>query len=114
MGNAGFTAARLLSELGANIIAVSDSRGAIYNPQGLSIFEVMEYKKLHGTVADYPKAETLQDPQNLLTVGCDILIPAALENQITEDNADQIKADIVLELANGPTTPEADKILFSK
>lgn len=112
-GNVGSISARLLHEKGAKIVAVSDSRGGIYSKEGLDIHYVLEHKSKTGSVIGIDGTESL-DQQQILEVDCDILIPAALENQITESNADNIKSKIVAEAANGPTTPEADKILYEK
>ncbi len=112
-GNVGYHAARLLHEIGCKIIAVSDSKGGIYNQNGLDPNKVLEYKTNTGSVVDYPNSNVITNEQ-LLELECDILIPAALENQITKNNADKIRAKIVAEGANGPTTPEADEILFKK
>lgn len=109
-GNAGRIAAKLLSELGCRIVAVSDSRGAIYDPQGLDMNRVEELKD-QGDLSAYGASSAIQ-PEKLLELDVDILVPAALENVITSANAAQIKARIVAEAANGPTTPEADEILF--
>lgn len=109
-GNAGRIAAKLLSELGCRVVAVSDSRGAIYDPQGLDLNRVEELKD-QGDLAAYGASFAIQ-PEKLLELDVDILVPAALENVITSANAAQIKARIVAEAANGPTTPEADEILF--
>ncbi|MGF3535591.1 MAG: Glu/Leu/Phe/Val family dehydrogenase [Candidatus Bathyarchaeia archaeon] len=112
-GNVGYHAARLLHEIGCKIIAVSDSKGGIYNPQGLDPVKVLEHKDKTGSVVDYPGSQLITNEQ-LLEMECDILVPAALENQITEKNANKIKAKIVAEGANGPVTPEADEILYKK
>ena len=112
-GNAGSIAARLISDEGASVIAVSDSTGGIHNPRGLDIGKVIAWKKEHGTVHGFPGATDVSNAQ-VLEVDCDILIPAALENQITSRNASRIKARVVAEAANGPTTPEADIELFSR
>lgn len=112
-GNAGSAVARLLHEDGARIIAVSDSRGGIYNPQGLDPLAVLAVKKETGSVVNFSEAEVISN-EALLELECDVLIPAALENQITLQNADRIKARIIAEAANGPTTPGADRILFDK
>jgi glutamate dehydrogenase (NAD(P)+) len=109
-GNAGAIAARLVSEEGATVVAVSDSTGGIHNPKGLDIARVVGWKKEHGTVQGFPGATDITNAQ-VLEVDCDILIPAALENQITERNAGKVKAKLIAEAANGPTTPEADVIL---
>ncbi|MBT6689786.1 Glu/Leu/Phe/Val dehydrogenase [archaeon] len=113
IGNAGSNFAKLISEDNSKIIAISDSKNAIYNQEGLDIKSVLEHKKQNGNLQDIPNTTTITN-QELLELECDILVPAALANQITEKNAEQIKAKIILELANGPTTPEADKILESK
>ncbi len=110
-GNAGSIAARLISEEGSTVVAVSDSTGGIHNPDGLDIHRVIAWKKEHGTVQGFPGSTDVSNA-DVLEVECDILIPAALENQITARNAGNIKAKIVAEAANGPTTPEADQILF--
>lgn len=112
-GNVGSVSANLLRHKGAKVIAVSDSKGGVLNPEGLDIDKLVEYKKRSGSVLDFENTEKI-DGMDLLELECDVLIPAALENQITEDNADNIKSKIVAEGANGPTTPEADKILFEK
>ncbi len=109
-GNAGSIAARLIGEEGATVVAVSDSTGGIHNPAGLDIARVVGWKKEHGTVQGFPGATDISNAQ-ILEVDCDILIPAALENQISERNAGRVKAKLIAEAANGPTTPEADQIL---
>ncbi|MEM2144662.1 MAG: Glu/Leu/Phe/Val dehydrogenase [Candidatus Jordarchaeaceae archaeon] len=112
-GNVGFHAARILHEMGCRIIAVSDSKGGIYKPEGLDPFEIDEHKKQSGSVTNFPGAKNITNKE-LLELDCDILIPAALENQITQENASRIKAKIIAEGANGPTTPEADQILYER
>jgi glutamate dehydrogenase (NAD(P)+) len=112
-GNAGSIAATLMSNEKATIVAVSDSTGGIHNPNGLEINKVIAWKQEHGTVQGFPGAADVTNAE-VLEVECDILIPAALENQITEKNADNIKARLVAEAANGPTTPEADEIFWKK
>jgi glutamate dehydrogenase (NAD(P)+) len=109
-GNAGSIAARLISDEGSTVVAVSDSTGGIHNPTGLDIGRVVNWKKEHGTVQGFPGATDISNAQ-VLEVDCDILIPAALENQITDRNAGRIKAKVIAEAANGPTTPDADQIL---
>jgi glutamate dehydrogenase (NAD(P)+) len=109
-GNAGSIAAQLMVDEGATVIAVSDSAGGIHNPAGLGIGRVIGWKAEHGTVVGFPGAQAVTNAE-LLEIECDVLIPAALENQITADNAGRIKTRIVAEAANGPTTPEADEIL---
>jgi glutamate dehydrogenase (NAD(P)+) len=110
-GNAGSIAARLISDEGATVVAVSDSTGGIHAPGGLDIGKVIAWKQEHGTVQGFPGSTDI-DNAAVLEVDCDILIPAALENQITAQNADRIKARLIAEAANGPTTPEADAIMF--
>src|SRR6476646_3484295 len=110
-GNAGSIAARLIGEEGATVVAVSDSTGSIHDPAGLDIAKVVAWKGEHGTVQGFPGATDVSNAE-VLEVDCDILIPAALENQITSRNAGKIKAKVVAEAANGPTTPDADEILY--
>jgi glutamate dehydrogenase (NAD(P)+) len=112
-GNAGAIAARLIADEGATVVAVSDSTGGIHNPAGLDVARVTNWKKEHGTVQGFPGSRDISNME-LLEVDCDILIPAALENQITSRNTANIKAKIVAEAANGPTTPEADVELASR
>jgi glutamate dehydrogenase/leucine dehydrogenase len=112
-GNAGAIAARLFAEKKAKIIAVSDSRGGAHNPRGIDPMKAIRYKERTGTVVGMPGTSRISN-EELLTLKCDILIPAALENVITLENADQIKAKIVAEAANGPTTPHADEVLARK
>ena len=112
-GNAGAIAARLLSEDGATIIAVSDSNGGIYNPKGIDPIGALRHKQEHGNLSGFGGADNISN-QDLLELECDILVPAALESVITEHNADRIKAKMIAEAANGPTTPEADRILYDK
>lgn len=111
-GNAGSIAARLISELGSKVIAVSDSSGGIHNPAGLDLDAVDAHKKKTGSVVGFAGSTPVSN-QAILEIACDVLIPAALENQITAENAAKIKTKIVAEAANGPTTPEADDILFA-
>jgi glutamate dehydrogenase (NAD(P)+) len=112
-GKAGSIAAQLMSAEKATIVAVSDSTGGIHNPNGLEIGKVVAWKQEHGTVQGFPGAKDVTNAE-VLEVECDILIPAALENQITERNAGNVKARLVAEAANGPTTPEADEIFWNK
>ncbi len=112
-GNAGAIAARLFAEKKAKIVAISDSRGGVYNSRGIDPLKAIRYKERSGTVVGMPGASRLSN-DDLLTLKCDILIPAALENSITLHNVDQIKAKIVAEAANGPTTPHADEVLARK
>lgn len=110
-GNAGQYAAQLVEEQGAKIIAVSDTQGAIINKNGFKANELIKYKLEKKSIRGFPGATEINNDE-LLTTECTILIPAALENQITKENASRIKTKIVAEAANGPTTPEADKILY--
>ncbi len=112
-GNVGYNAARILHEWGAKIIAVSDSKGGIINRDGLNPMKVFEHKKKTGSVINFDKAENISNKE-LLELDVDFLIPAAIERQITEENADNIKAKVIVEAANGPTTSKADKILSEK
>ena len=111
-GNAGSFAHKLGPELlGLNVVAVSDSTGAIYNSDGLHCDEVLPYKLENGVLDGFPGSETITN-ESLLELDVTVLMPSALESVITEQNAGEIKAKVVVELANGPTTPEADKILY--
>lgn len=113
-GNAGTIAAQLLHGIGCRVIAVNDSKGAILNEKGLNIPDVIGFKERTGTVVGYPGADALRNGDELLGLPCDVLVPAALENAITGDNANKVNAKLVAEAANGPLTPEADKILFDR
>ncbi len=112
-GNAGATAARLFHNEGCKIVAVSDTRGGIYNESGLDPAAVLRHKLEHGTVVGFPQSQSVR-VQDVLEVPCDILVPAATEGVITAANAERIQARIVAEAANGPTTPEADRVLFER
>jgi glutamate dehydrogenase (NAD(P)+) len=112
-GNAGSLAARLLAEKKARVIAISDSRGGVFNSRGIDPLKAARYKERSGTVVGMPGTSRISN-DDLLTMKCDILIPAALETVITLNNADQIKAKIIAEAANGPTTPHADEVLTRK
>ncbi len=112
-GNAGSFSAKLIAELGAKVLAVSDTSGGIFNPKGIDPNKVDAYKRETGSVVGFPGSEKVTNSE-LLELDCDILIPAAIENQIGEQNAPKIKAKVVAEAANGPTSPEADRILFDK
>lgn len=113
-GNVGGIAARLFSEAGARIVAVQDHQSTIYSEAGLDVRALQEHVQAHGGVGGYEGAEHISDRGRFWSLDCDILIPAALEQQITEHNAGQITAKIILEGANGPTTPLADDILHDK
>ena len=109
-GNAGQFAAQLLEEMGSKVVAVSDSQGGISNKNGISIGSVRTHKEKTGSVVGFPGSKSISN-EEILETDCTILIPAALENQITKNNAANISAKLVAEAANGPTTPEADEIL---
>ena len=112
-GNVGYHAARLLDELGCKVVAVSDSKGGVYREEGLDPKKAMQHKNETGSVVGY-KNYTIVSNSELLELDCEILVPAALENQVTKANAGRIRAKIVAEGANGPVTPEADEILYQK
>jgi glutamate dehydrogenase (NAD(P)+) len=109
-GNAGSMAARLLSGLGARVIAVSDSRAALHAERGLDVEAAIAHKRETGSLEGFEGADAIPHAE-LLELECDVLIPAALENQLTADNAPRVRARLIAEAANGPTTPEADAIL---
>jgi glutamate dehydrogenase (NAD(P)+) len=109
-GNVGSVTARLLWREGAHVVAVTDVRGGAYNPHGLDIRELGRHVAEAGTVAGFPGSEALSNAE-LVELPCDVLVPAALGGQITERNADRVRARIIAEGANGPTTPEADQIV---
>ena len=112
-GNVGGTAAQLFHEAGAKVLAVYDHTGVVYNAHGLNVPALLDYVHQHGGVAGAPDTEVLK-PNEFWALETDILIPAALEGQITHDNADLIRTRILVEGANGPTTPEADDIISAK
>jgi glutamate dehydrogenase/leucine dehydrogenase len=109
-GNAGAAVARIFAEKKAKIVAISDTRGGVANPRGIDPMKAFRYKERAATVVGMPGASRISH-DDLLTMKCDILVPAALENAITLHNAEAIKARIVAEASNGPTTPHADEIL---
>ncbi len=111
LGNVGSHSARFLAEGGASIVAVAEYEGAIHNPSGLDIEAVIEHRKDTGSILDFPGATNLSESVEALELECDILVPAALENQITHENAPRIQARIIGEAANGPTTADANDIL---
>ncbi|QLG27357.1 Glu/Leu/Phe/Val dehydrogenase [Halorarum halophilum] len=113
-GNAGHIAAYLLEGLGADVVAVSDSSGAIYREAGFHTRRVKEHKNETGSVTGYENAEQEFSNEELLTLDVDLLVPAALENAIDGDLAHDVKADVIVEAANGPLTPEADEVLAEK
>ncbi len=113
MGNVGLGCASMLHALECNIVAMSDSRGGIYNKKGIDPSKASEHKRKQGTIVGFPGGEPITNAQ-LLELPCDVLIPAAIETQITAENAPRIKAPIIVEGANAPTTADADPILRSK
>ncbi len=112
-GNVGSVAARMAAAAGASVVGISDVTGGIYNPKGLDMAAVVHHTAQDGSVRGFTGADAVTNAE-LLTLPCDILIPAALEKQITEQNADKVTARLIAEAANGPTTPEADTILHDK
>ena len=113
-GNVGSFAAKLLqNECGCSIVAASDSAGGVYNPQGLDIEKIVSLKRAGGKVGDFRDGDHVANDE-LLELACDILVPAGLENQITAENAGRIQARLIPEGANGPTTPDADRILHER
>jgi glutamate dehydrogenase (NAD(P)+) len=112
-GNVGSIAAQLMEELGLTVVAVSDKSGGVYNPKGLNIKEVQQHVKQHRFLSEYKEAEQVGN-HDVLTLDCEVLVPAALENVITSQNAGSVKARIICEGANGPTTANADKVLEEK
>jgi glutamate dehydrogenase (NAD(P)+) len=111
LGNVGYYAARFFQEGGALLVGLAESEGAVANPKGLDIEQVMAYRRENRTIVNFPGATNLARREDALELDCDILIPAALERQVTAENAPRIKAKMLVEAANGPTTPEADEIL---
>jgi len=108
-GNVGSISARLLHELGCNVVGLSDISGGVYNAQGIDVHRALRYSKEHGSLKGLPDTETVTNAE-LLELPCDVLVPAALENQLTARNASRVKTRLIIEAANGPTTPEADHI----
>jgi glutamate dehydrogenase (NAD(P)+) len=110
-GNVGYHAAKVLYENGAIITGIAEYEGALYNPKGIDINDLKQYQIANKTIRNYPKAKFIKNNSAILELECDILVPAALENQIAIENASKIKAKIIAEGANGPITPNAEKIL---
>ena len=108
-GNAGATMAKIVAENGYKVVAVSDSRGGVSNPAGLDVEKLLQYKEKNGSVMNFPDATNLE--QDILAREVDVLVLAALENSVTLENASSIKAQLIIELANGPITQEGDEIL---
>lgn len=113
MGNVGGFMAKLLAADGFKIVALSDSKGGVYNPDGLDLDKVFAHKEKTGSLSGMDGVQNVSNAE-LLELPVDILVPSAMENQITSDNADKIKAKIIVEMANGPTTPEADEVLSAR
>ena len=111
LGNVGYHAAKFLQEDGAVIVGLAEYGGTIHNPKGLDVEQVVEHRNESGSILNFPDATSQENPTAVLELECDILIPAALENQITVENSDRIRAKIIAEAANGPTTFEADGFL---
>jgi glutamate dehydrogenase (NAD(P)+) len=114
LGNVGFHAANIITEYGAKVIAVAELEGAIYCEDGLDVKKLLKYRKSNGSIIGFPGSKEIKGENAGIEVECDILIPAALENQITIKNADRIKAKIIAEAANGPITPDAEEVLLKK
>ncbi|NND71181.1 MAG: Glu/Leu/Phe/Val dehydrogenase [Rhodothermales bacterium] len=114
LGNVGYFAAKFLEEGGCTIVGIGEYEGAIYSKDGFKLEDVVNHRKETGSIMGFPGAENIESSKDILEYQCDILVPAALEGQITEHNADRVKAKIIAEGANGPTTSEADKILLGK
>jgi glutamate dehydrogenase (NAD(P)+) len=112
-GNVGSVSADLLARAGARIVAVTDWKGGVHNDKGLDIAKMLDFSREHKTIDNFPGGDPIENEQ-LFALDADVLIPAALENQITADNAASIRAKIVIEAANGPTTPEAHKMLYER
>ena len=113
-GNVGLNSAKALFEIGAKIIGIAEKEGGLYDPKGINIEELEQYKIHNHTILNFPNAENIKNPDDLLAYECDILIPAALESVITLKNSDTIKAKVLCEAANGPITYRANKILLDK
>jgi glutamate dehydrogenase (NAD(P)+) len=114
LGNVGHNAAKFLEQAGAVLVGIAEAEGAIHNPQGLTLEKVWAHRLETGSILDFPGAQNLANRKEALELDCDILVPAALENQITEENAPRVKAKMVVEGANGPTTSEASEMLFER
>ncbi len=114
IGNVGYYSAKFLLEAGAIIVGVSEHDGGVYHKDGIDLEALMKFKRENNTILNYPDAQTIKHRMEVLEMDCDILVPAALENQITKENANRIKARIIAEGANGPVTREAEEILAQK
>jgi glutamate dehydrogenase/leucine dehydrogenase len=113
IGNVGYHFARYARRSGFKIVAISDSKSAIFNTDGIDVVEASEYKEKTGGLKDFPRTENISN-EKLLELDVDVLVPAAVESVITQENADKVRAKYIIEMANGPTTPEADEILEEK
>ncbi|MEM4798462.1 MAG: Glu/Leu/Phe/Val dehydrogenase [Sulfolobales archaeon] len=113
-GNVGQYAALFSQKFGAKVIAISDTSGTVYDPNGIDVELAIKVKESTGKVVNYPRGEKILDPDASLYVDCEVLMPSAIENVIREDNVNKIKAKIISEGANGPTTPEAEKVLYER
>ncbi len=114
LGNVGYHAAKFLAEQGAQIVGIAEFEGAIHNPAGLDVEAVTAHRKENGSILDFPGAQNLDTSAEALELECDVLVPAALENQITAENAPRIQAKLIAEAANGPLSTDADEILGEK
>ncbi len=114
LGNVGFHAANIITEYGAKVIGVAEMEGAIYCEEGLNVKKLLKYRKTNGSIIGFPGSKEIKGENAGLEIDCDILIPAALESQITMKNVDRIKAKIIAEAANGPITPNAEEVLLKK
>ena len=114
LGNVGFHAANIITQYGAKIVAIAEIEGAIFSEEGIDVKKLLKFRKSTGSIIGFPGSTELKNSAAGLEVECDILIPAALENQITIENADRIKAKIIAEAANGPITPDAEDVLLKK
>ena len=114
LGNVGYWSAKSLQDEGAIIVGIAEYEGGVYDENGIDVEELFRHRREHKTILDFKEAKNVEDSSELLEYDCDILVPAALENQITEENAPRIKAKIIGEGANGPVTPEAENILLQK
>ena len=114
LGNVGFYSAKFCSEGGAIVVGIAEREGGIYNDKGLDIEAVFKHRKDTGSILNFPGAKSVANSMEVLEMDCDVLIPAALENQITKDNAPKLKAKIIAEGANGPVTKEAEEILLQR
>jgi glutamate dehydrogenase (NAD(P)+) len=114
LGNVGYHTARVFAEHGAKVVGVSEHDGALYSPKGLDVDAVQAHRKEHGTIRGFPGVQTIENPAEGLECECDVLVPAALESVITKENAPRIRAKILAEAANGPTTAEAERILLDR